>query len=116
MGVLVTLKNSDRNSSLLDSLSRKSLWMLRSPVARPPDCAHAASSKRARNGRPIGRRVEPLEAWWDREPVFAQTREEEQRNWPRDPRELVPEASSATMVSGNPPRSWTIAPTCQSAI
>jgi len=27
MGVLVTLKNSDRNSSLLDSLSRKSLWM-----------------------------------------------------------------------------------------
>ena len=34
----------------------------------------------------------------------------------RDPRELVPEASSATMVSGNPPRSCTIAPNCQSAI
>ena len=122
MGVLVTLKNSARNSSLLDSLNRNSLWMLRSPVAqaRTPDRAHAASSERAGNGWGIGGGIEPLEA--DELPAgriqsgFSPKHVGGATQLARDPRELVPEASSATIVSGNPPRNWTIPPNCQFAI
>src|SRR5207253_2488383 len=119
MGVFVTLKNSARNSSLLDSLNGNSFWTLRSPERRPgprtvptpqvPNVPGTAGPYEAGSNhwKPMNCPVELSKAGFRPNTRGGATQ------LARGPRELVPEASSATIVSGNPPWNWTILPTCQ---
>ena len=64
IGVFVTLKNSARNSSLLNSRQREFLLNteIRGAQTGAAYCAYATSSKSARNSRRIRSGIEPLEA------------------------------------------------------